>query len=206
MRITIDPADIVVEIFSVTLAILLALGIGAWQTRVHDRQRLNGSVGNIVAELRSNRAMLERERPRHARILAELYAGERRAGSTQYVSERAYHAALSAGAPHGSGLAIPRSTAWQIAQTGQTLDLMPYAIRARLTGLYDLQAFYFTDEQQFVEQMLSVSAPPNGNYYWTTSVLQARLQDLVNLEDELQRQYRSTAGDLRKRYPDARSS
>lgn len=197
MRIKIEPGDIVVEIFSVTLAILLALGIGAWQTRLHDRERLRDAVGNVVAELHSNRAMLAAIRPRHARLLAELYALERRAGPGETISERAFHAALAAGAPRGTGVAIPRATAWQIAQTGQTLDLMPYAIRARLTGLYDLQTFYFDEEQRFVEQLLSTNAPPNGNYYWSCASLQARLQDLVNLEDELQREYVKTAGDLR---------
>lgn len=189
-----------------TLAILLALGIGAWQTHLHDQQRLNDAVGNIVAELQSNSAMLAGVQPRHARLLAELYALERRSEPSESVSERAYHAALYAGAPHGTGLAIPRVTAWQIAQAGQTLDLMPYAIRARLTGLYDLQTYYFTDEQRFVEQVLSDVAPPTGNYYWTATTLQARLQDLVILEDELQKQYAQTADDLRKRYPGARSS
>jgi hypothetical protein len=200
-RINIDPGAVLVEVFSVTLAILLALGIGAWQGQVRDHRRLDDAASNIVAELAKNRALIGAVHPRHVRLLDAFDALSRRPENARRITLQDFQTAIRAGAPHGSGLAIPQSMAWQIAQTSQALDLMPYADRARLTGLYDLQTFYFAQEQQYVDQLLAPSVPPDGNFLLVVASNQGRLQDVVNLETTLMHEYSRNAAQLRLQFP-----
>lgn len=95
---------------------------------------------------------------------------------------------------------IPQSTAWRIAQSNEGLGLLPYADRARLTGIYDLQDFYYEMEQQFTDQLTPTTLSPDGNFYLVLLSCESRLEDLTVAEDELARSYSRETASLRSAF------
>lgn len=186
--IKIELGDVLVEIMSVTLAILLALAIGRWQENAQKQQSLHESVTSVIAEMSANARRLASIHPRHVRLLAE-FAKLDAASAGGRITLAQLSNAVARGAPKGLGLALPQSTAWQIAQSSPGIGLLPYDERAQLTGLYNLQQYYFDAEEKFSDSLLVTSVPPEGNFLLVFENAEARLGDIVALESELARSY-----------------
>ena len=73
---------------------------------------------------------------------------------------------------------VPLGIAWQIARNDQGLTLFPYHER------YDL-AFIYQREQRYDEMILSISEPPNDNFYFEVVDLANQLQSVVGVERQL---------------------
>ena len=95
-------------------------------------------------------------------------------------------------------LNIPLAIAWQIAQGDQGLTLLPYDDRYDLAWVYQLQDFYYQAELRFNNTMLSVSEPPNGNYYFQAVNLLNQEQSVVSTEGSLMTLYSKTIAHLER--------
>lgn len=80
---------------------------------------------------------------------------------------------------------VPLGIAWQIAQNDQGLTLFPYHERYDLAFIYQLQTFCYQREQRYNEMILSISEPPNDNFYFEVVDLANQLQSVVGVERQL---------------------
>lgn len=80
---------------------------------------------------------------------------------------------------------VPLGIAWQIAQNDQGLTLFPYHERYDLAFIYQLQTYSYQREQRYNEMILSISEPPNDNFYFEVVDLANQLQSVVGVERQL---------------------
>ncbi|MBD5656773.1 MAG: hypothetical protein IAI50_16565 [Candidatus Eremiobacteraeota bacterium] len=136
VRIKIDPSDLALEIISIVVAILLALGVNyfAGQVKTHDDVRR--ALAALSAEMESNENAIARIHARHLSKCGVLQTLARR-GRGHKLSYTAYQNALDVVLP----FAPPplESTAWDLAQTSGVSANLAYATRAAIARVYAQQ-------------------------------------------------------------------
>jgi len=195
-RLHINISDLLVEIISIVVAILLALAVNNWQEHQRQKALLQQSLRNITQEVEANAAALQRELPHHlaaadgfARLVA-LHSGDERIDYRQVRTE------FIRTSPNGFHSTHASSIAWQIAQASRALDQMPYDERARLTRLYQLQDLHESAEAK-VFDLLAAPAPAAGNnFFYGTVGLSIVLGDVAGTEAILAQQYKTTLAAL----------
>lgn len=197
LRIKIELGDVVVEIVSIVVAILLALGVNTWQARIHRRAVLRNNVANIVAEIRRNARLLAPLERKHVAVDRRLQSVYLRAGNSEAVSSGRFMAVLQRAAPTGLGVLQIQDIAWQIAQQDNALALMPYEQRAQLTALYarqqDLRANYS-------RTLNAIEGLSSRNAYFTLRATVLSFGDVVAAEADLMRDYGPLASELTRAY------
>ena len=137
IRIRIDPSDLLLEIISIVVAILLALTVNALASEWKTQQNVHSALASIAAELTDNEHLLTTRLPRHERackILTQL--SER--GRSRRVTYTDFDNALTASLPFTP--ALPESTAWQVADSSGVTANFDFTTRAQLTRVYTGQA------------------------------------------------------------------
>jgi len=186
--IRIDPSDLLLEIVSIVIAILLALAVNRWQEGLAHNRTLHESLLNVRQEIVSNRATLEKTVPLHQRVATAFltFVSKRPEGAPLTFAQvfQLFHrtAPLGFQPVHGDDIA------WQIAQSTQAVSYMPYETRAALTRVYDEQTALYSAQQRFVDTAFSPSAPSN-DYYPAAFAAALWLGDVANDESELLRRY-----------------
>jgi hypothetical protein len=134
----IDPADLIVEVFSIVLAILLAFTVNQWQEARKTQVDVQASLANIADEIRSNKNILESGMPHHQHLLSALqirYSTPRAVGMTAF-----FHSMKELN-PHGTRLFSGETLAWDIAKSGPSFTTVPYALRVVLERTYREQTY-----------------------------------------------------------------
>jgi hypothetical protein len=157
--IRIDPSDLLLEIVSIVVAILLALAVNHWQEEVAHQRTLHESLVNIRHEIADNRAQLLNRMPLHARVTSAYLSFASKHQHDASVTFPQAYAMFVAAAPRGFNPFHGDSIAWQIAGTSQALSYMPYATRAALTKVYETQTGLYSVELRFIDAAVSPSAP-----------------------------------------------
>jgi hypothetical protein len=139
VRITIDPSDLVLEIISIVVAILLALTVNFFAGQVKTHGDTQNALGAIKAEMAANQGLVTRVHPRHLAKCALLQSLARR-GRGHKVSYTAYQNTLDAVLP----FAPPpvESTAWTLSETSGVSANFDYATRSELSRVYAQQATF----------------------------------------------------------------
>ncbi len=199
-RFEIDLGDVVIEIVSIVVAILLALGVHAWQTRVGREARLHAAVENVARELARNRLLLAPLAARHRRVEARLLAAYRAAAANRSYTQDQLDRLEDRIAPRGFGVLQVQSIAWQIAQSDRALGLMPYDRRAALTAIYLRQGDLKRAYASFIAlvQRGSLLAPRNA--YGELRALVGTFGDVVAAEDDVLHDYATEIPALVRQY------
>lgn len=197
-RIEIKLADLLVEVFSVVVAILLALAANNWLQHHKDEALLHRALLGIRSELSANAQSLAAAAPAH-RIATAAFERlvQRSIHGSQRVSFNEIAATVRLASPNGFHKIEGETIAWQIAQNSDAVSLMDYAQRATLTRAYQEQAAFEALEQRYIDQLFSPSAASGGNFFYAAVAAQINLEDLVSLEGNLQRDYSAALDSLR---------
>lgn len=193
----VDLGDVLVQVVAVALGVVLGFAVTAWSERARQNGLLRATAGNIVAELSSNQAGMAGVSGGHAKSLATYAALLRRADASRSVS---YADAKKAILGTTLRTNVPLSVAWQIAQSDQGLSLLDYDDRYRLGWVYQLQSVYYQAEDRYKTSLLTVTEPPNGNYYFLVLDLANQEQSVVATERQLDGLYTKTIADLKKKF------
>ncbi|MGB8265695.1 MAG: hypothetical protein WCE44_05200 [Candidatus Velthaea sp.] len=194
----VDLGDVVVQVVAVALGVVLGFGVTAWNEQAHQRALLRETVGNIVAELKSNQTGMHGVTGEHAKaelVFDRLLAHAKATHSVAFAD--AAKALRESGAVR---MNIPLAIAWQIAQSDQGLTLFPYEDRYDLAWVYQLQAYYLESEQRYQNTLLSLSESPSGNYYFQVLNLSNQLHTVVSAERQLDALYTQAAARARTEF------
>jgi hypothetical protein len=185
VRVKIEPGEVIVQIVSVVVAILLALWVNDWRDHIHEGQLLQQSRENIRVELQHNRVLLEAERPHHSAVFRAFERMTDAAKQSHTISFEQFEKTIQDSSPRGFGPVPYESIAWTIAQSGNALSLMDYKERAGLTVIYQTQAAALSAEQRYID---TVAAPSNAlatNFYMIAVNVEGALGDVVANEESL---------------------
>jgi hypothetical protein len=136
VRISIDPSDLVLEIISIVVAILLALTVNFLAGQVKTHNDVQSALAAIATEMSSNQAAIEHI---HARHLAKCGLLQRvgRRGRGHKISYTVYQNALDAVMPFAPPAV--QSTAWNLADSSGVSANFAYAERADIARVYAQQ-------------------------------------------------------------------
>jgi len=197
-RLHINVSDLIVEIVSIVIAILLALTVNNWQQHLKDRALLRESLVNIRQEIQANNAALQQEMRHHLAVAAgfdKLVADNLQ---TERISSKQVRAAFIQSSPTGFHTVHGSSTAWQIAESSHAVELMPYSERVTLTKLYSEQATHELAEQKVFDLFASPTPSSGNNFFYATVGLSLVLGDVVGYEGYLARDYAASLAQLNK--------
>ena len=150
MRVRERLPDLGMEVFSVVLAVLLALFVNEWRQDRADQKLAERALTGVMDEVRSNRDELASTVVDHQASLDTLHGAI---------------AAIDAGAIDSLGgslqydVALLKGTAWETARMTQVIIYMDYDVVAQLSGIYELQGLYMRLTDNFVDNMLSQDRP-----------------------------------------------
>jgi hypothetical protein len=189
---------VLVQVFAVALGVVIGFGVSSWNERERQKSLLRATVGNIVAELSSNQTGMQQVRKEHARSAAALAALAIGARASRTITIQQGTKALAAGGQYREN--IPLAIAWQIAQSDQGLTLLPYEDRYELAWVYQLQAVYYQAEERYQNSLFTVSAAPDGNYYFQAVDFANQAQEVIATESRLDDLYTTEIKHLRKQF------
>lgn len=205
--------EILLEIFSVVLAVLLALAVDDWRERRDNAISAQQAREAVLAEIRANHDDLGDNALANGRVLEALslhLQGEQEAAVEDVAVERATaenpgdRARDPAGAGESQALQVEdedgedgmqveysvsllSSAAWSTTQMTLATHHMEFDWVTRISKLYELQALFLARQDELVSYMAILSVDDTDDQQLLS--LHHRLRTVVGLEDSLLRQY-----------------
>lgn len=139
---------LLLEAFSVVLAVLLALAVDQWREDRGNRDLARLARDRITSELASNRAELEAAASRHQEILASLEKGL--ADLNELTTGQSWEMNFP--------IAILSSSAWQTAQATQAVHHLDFDWVVRVSKAHDVQELYLAGQARVVEHISSLDS------------------------------------------------
>ena len=130
------------EIFSIVLGVLLALGVSEWQENRNNAERAAVALSNIRAELQSNLDLLEIIYPNNKRIVEGISSGQ---------AENPEDANVIPGVQM-------RSSAWQTLGATGLSNFVEYELLIELSQLYAMIDVYKQTAYGFINANMSLAA------------------------------------------------
>lgn len=127
---------LLVEVFSVMLAVLLALGVNAWWQARQDAALADAAHDNFVRELRTNAETLHRNVEYYERM-SDLMTGYYRQNTFTSIEDMMDQA--RADGFRGFSPPFLRDAAWETAVAAQVMQHMPYRHTFALSTAYKFQ-------------------------------------------------------------------
>lgn len=164
--------ELLVEAFSVMLAVLVALAVDEWRQSRADEELAALARASILDEARGNLEEIRSTRADHVAVL-EALAGE--------------VATLAGGADSaeiGFNFALLSSAAWQTAQVTRATQFLDFDWVRRIARLYHLQELYDDRQAAVVDMMGTIGGEPDE----AAEMLQAiggRIRIVLSLQDGL---------------------
>jgi hypothetical protein len=134
--------QIALEVFSIVLGVLLALGVSEWQEKRNNTERAGVAVANVRAELESNLKLLETIHPNNAQVVESINSGEE-----DSQDENAFI----------PGVQI-RSSAWQTLGSTGLVNFVDYEMLIELSQLYSMIDVYRTTSYTFISSNMNMAA------------------------------------------------
>lgn len=169
--------EILIEVASIVVALLLALALNGWNDSRHDRERAAAARAAILAELRANRAEITEAQTTLKSIVADL------------------NAALDPGKPEphelnvNLGISLLSSAAWHAALTTQASQDLDFTWITRIAKVHELQDNYLRVQNLAVDQLGAVPRDKNLSGRQIAQSLVQRMITLSQLADSLAHSY-----------------
>ncbi|MCW8810489.1 MAG: hypothetical protein OQJ93_06450 [Ignavibacteriaceae bacterium] len=171
--------NILVEIFSVVLAVLLALGMNEWRTNKNNEDLSLAAFDKIVKEVKSNKNKLDTLLVNHKEILVEIDSVISKL--TRKSNEISFGQIV---------FEAPSATAWEAAKLTTAVNYMEYDRVEKITSVYSTQKVY-NDVSDRVFQELVFFVPDKDrekmkNQFYKQKVY---LYNLISIEEQLIDEY-----------------
>ncbi len=135
----------IVEVVSIFLGVLLALGVSEWNEDRIEAKHADEALRNITAELDQNRRVLESVHANNSDIVGKIRAGEDSDEEGQFVP----------------GLQI-QATAWQTMMAMGINENVSYDLLQSLSAAYGFQEVYLSLSYQMIQNFMTTSALANA--------------------------------------------
>ena len=182
--------EILLEVVSVVLAVVLALAVDGWADEALERRRAERARQGVLDEIDANYQELLSKYPQNQENLEQLRAA---------VEElRAFHEATDSGGeavmPEGMGadfsLSLLSSASWHTAQLTLAVHHLEYSWVSRVARLYELQELYDSRQEDLVAFLTSMGHQiEEGDELKMMADLAQRFGLTVMLVDSLLRAY-----------------
>ncbi len=198
LRVRIELGDVIVEMLSIVVAILLALAVNNWQEHVKQETRLRENVANIMRELDVNQRALAALATRNE---AEARAVDREVAKLERSGEQIdfddFSTFFRRTAPDGLGVLSLQDVAWSVAQSDRSLAIMPAGERIALAGVYEGQEQLRTYYGRLVS---TLEIPESGDRFAMLASADLEFGDIIATERSLLAAYRRVIPVLSARY------
>jgi len=188
-RLRINFSDLLLEIISIVIAILLALAVNNWQENRKHQELLHASLHNIRQELSDNAHRVDAELQHHARVQKAFAAlvQARANGESLRFNEiaKTFHQTSPSGL-HFLGL---QNTAWKIAENDGALAYMDYHTRHLLTEVYDIQDSVTPAEREFIHTLTGTAPVQGNNFFYSASSAVDQMGEVTAAEAQLHQVY-----------------
>lgn len=171
----------VLDVIGVVFAVVVALAADEWRDNRELQQRADRAQAAVIAELRANRAELERTRPSIDSVQARLAEGAR---------------LLAAGDNPALNLNLEfpdfSDAAWRITQVTDAASRLDFAWLTSIARIYEVQRLYGEERSAILQTLGGMGigrAPP------TVDRLRTEMSILRQLHDQLLESYDRVLGD-----------
>ena len=195
-RVRIDASDLLLEIISIVLAILLALAVNNWVENRRHQELVNQSLRDIHAELALNLSQIDEAGPFHRRILHGFNALLTKNGVSETLRYGQIGRTFQSSSPTGFHLMVPEDTAWTVAASSGAVQYMDHDMRTELTKTYASQRLVDQLQHAFINAILYTPPAGERNFYYVTAGAGQTLSDLVGLEGQMRKRYKKTLSEL----------
>ncbi|HTJ28606.1 MAG TPA: hypothetical protein VMA36_20805 [Candidatus Limnocylindria bacterium] len=188
-RLRIDPSDLVLEIISIVIAILLALGVNEWRDALRARANAHEAMVAIRDEIVANDRELHALMPHHLANLQAFRALLKGSSRQRPVSFDTFMETFGRVNPHGFQAVQAESTAWDLARGSGVLSAVPYATRVALERAYREQSFLNTYPDRIIADLHFGVAPRNADFRFAANGFWIDTADAVLTEQRLAQDY-----------------
>jgi hypothetical protein len=172
--------NILVEVFSVVLAVLLALGVNEWRTNKNNEDLGAEAYEKVVKEVERNRSKLDTLLANHKKILVEIDSviSKLKRNSNE----------ISFGQIN---FETPSSTAWEAAKLTAAVNYLEYDRVEMITSVYSTQKVY-SDVSDRIFQELVFFVPDKDREKMINQFFKQKvyLNNLILIEEQLIQEYK----------------
>ena len=172
--------NILVEVFSVVLAVLLALGVNEWRTNKNNEDLGAAAFEKVVKEVERNRSKLDTLLVNHREILVEIDSviSKLKRNSNE----------ISFGQIN---FETPSSTAWEAAKLTTAVNYLEYDRVEKITSVYSTQKVY-SDVSDRIFQELVFFVPNKDREEMINQFFKQKvyLYNLILIEEQLIEEYK----------------
>ena len=181
-------ANILIEVFSVVLAVLLALGVNEWRTNKNNKDLGLAAFEKIIKEVENNKNKVETLLVNHKNILTDIDSViaklKRRNGDItfgQIIFE------------------TPSSTAWEAAKITTAINYLDYDKVEKITTVYATQKVY-SDVSDKIFQEYIFFVPDSDREIMQKQFYKQKvyLHNLISIEEQLMEDYKNFLEEINK--------
>jgi hypothetical protein len=182
----IDPADVLIEVFSIVLAILLALAANGWQERMRTDREVEILLANVRDEISRNRVLLVTEKGHHRAVYNAFKALSAR---EHVVTLDEFFNTFSKANPTGFHPFQGESFAWDVMRSSPSVNAVPYDTRILLERTYAEQDLLIDQNAQILKALEVNDAARDPDYYAAALAMNLDLGDIVYSQEKLEQLY-----------------
>ncbi len=195
-RLRIDPSDLVLEILSIVIAIVLATAVGGLVERNRADARTREALSQVCQEIAHDDVRLLAVRPLHVRVGAAFKQTLEAARGEQLEFDR-FDQTFHDAAPRGFQPFFGTTTAWELARSSDALAGVPYALRATLVNRYGQLTVLKGENDAVLASLLSAPTERHPNFFFVAASLEDTLNDVKYAEGQLAKDDAAALGALR---------
>jgi hypothetical protein len=186
----IDPSDLLLEIVSIVIGVILALAASQAVESSREAQRTHEALMQIRQEIVQDETDLHAVHPLHRRVEAAFERAVARARDRHLDFADMYHTFGDA-APRGFNPFGGTTTAWDLARGSDVLADVPYGVRAALQTRYgELQNLNSLNDMM-IARLEIPTTDEHPNFYFAAFDLRLMLDDIDFSEERLMRDDRA---------------
>jgi len=180
----IDPSDLLLEIISIVIAVLLALAAGQAVDAFRAAQRTHEALGQIRQEIANDDTVLRAVHPLHVRLGLAFERTVEHARNRRLDFITMYRTFGDA-APHGFNPFGGTTTAWELARGTDVLAGVPYSVRSALQTRYAEVQNLDALNAAMLGRLEVATTDQDPNFYFTAFALQLMFKDIEFSERRL---------------------
>ncbi len=170
----IQIGTIIIEVFSVVLAVLFALGVNEWRTNLANKELALNATAYILVEIESNKQEVEETIQNHHHLQADLEKALK-------LDDEGTPADLRIGYSHS----VLSNTAWHSTLATQAVRFLDFESVKELSELYELQLVYADHGKSVFSEMGSVNYHKEGVSRAFLKATLFNVQVSLNIEESL---------------------
>jgi hypothetical protein len=182
----IDPADVLIEVFSIVLAILLALAANSWQERMRTDREVKILLANVRDEISQNRTLLVAEKGHHLKVYNAFKA---LSAHEHVVTLDEFIGTFSKANPTGFHPFEGESFAWDVMRSSPSVNAVPYDTRILLERTYAEQVLFISQNAQVLTTLEVNDTARDPDYYAASLSMTFDLGDIVYSQAKLEGLY-----------------